>query len=156
MIHWPERYAPEKTHVHVKNELEMDVKPEAVWAWLVRAKLWPTWYANSENVEVEGGGPDLQAGVSFRWKTFGVTLDSKVEEFVPSERMGWTARGMGIDAYHAWLIVGTPSGCHVTTEETQLGLLPRLNKTLRPNHMSRKHQEWLEGLLAKARTGIPT
>ena len=156
MIRWPERYAPEKTHVHVKNELEMDVKPEAAWAWLVRAKLWPTWYANSENVEVEGGGPDLKAGVSFRWKTFGVTLDSKVEAFVPSERLGWTARGMGIDAYHAWMIVGTPSGCHVITEETQLGLLPRLNKAVRPNHMSRKHQEWLEGLLAKARTGIPT
>ena len=155
MIRWPEKYAPERTHVHVKNELEMDAKPEAVWAWLVRAKLWPTWYSNSANVVLEGGGPDLKAGTSFRWKTFGVTLDSKVEEFVPTERLAWSARGMGIDAYHAWLIEGTPSGCHVTTEETQIGLLPRLNKALRPDHMSRKHQEWMEGLLAKAKTSLP-
>jgi len=156
MISWPEKYAPERAHVHVKNELEMDATPEAVWAWLVRAKLWPTWYANSEKVEVEGGGPDLGPGVSFRWKTFGVSLHSRVEEFVPQERMAWSARGMGIDAYHAWLIVPTPAGCHVTTEETQLGLLPRLNKAVRPNHMSRKHQDWLEGLLTKAKTGLPT
>jgi len=156
MIRWPEKYAPGKAQVHVKNELEMDATPEAVWAWLVRAKLWPTWYANSEKVEVEGGGPDLGPGAGFRWKTFGVSLHSRVEEFVPPERMAWSARGMGIDAYHAWLIIPTPAGCRVTTEETQLGLLPRLNKAVRPNHMSRKHQDWLEGLQAKVKTGLPT
>lgn len=155
MIRWPEEYAPERSHVHVKNELEMDVKPEVVWAWLVRAKLWPTWYSNSANVAIEGGGSDLSAGSSFRWKTFGVTLSSKVEEFLPVERLAWSARGMGINAYHAWLIEPTPSGCHVTTEETQIGLLPRLGKALRPNYMSQRHQEWLESLMAKARTGLP-
>jgi len=155
LIRWPEKYAPGRTPVHIRNELDMDVKPDLVWDWLVRAKLWPTWYSNSANVAVEGGGSDLGAGSRFRWKTFGVNLVSKVEEFVPVERLAWSARGMGIDAYHAWLIEPTSLGCHVITEETQIGLLPRLNNIMRPNQMTRKHQEWLESLVAKARTGLP-
>ncbi len=141
--------------VHVRNEMDMPVPPEAVWAWLVRAQLWPAWYPNSQNVVIEGGGPDLKAGSKFRWKTFGVTLDSVVEEFVPPERIAWSARAMGVDAYHAWLVEGGPSGCHVLTEETQNGLLASISNAVRPNNMGNHHQVWLENLLAKAKGGPP-
>jgi Polyketide cyclase / dehydrase and lipid transport len=155
MINWPDRYSPQRARVHVRNEIAMDVKPEIVWAWIIRAKLWPTWYSNSARVAINGGGSDLQAGSTFRWKTFGITLNSKVEEFAPFERLAWSAKATGIDAYHAWLIEPTSDGCHVNTEETQNGWLAALNKATRPNDMSQKHQAWLEGLLAKARTGLP-
>jgi hypothetical protein len=125
----------------------MPVSPEAVWPWLVRAQLWPTWYPNSENVVIEGGGPDLKVDTKFRWKTFGVTLDSAVAEFVPFERLAWSAKSTGVDAYHAWLIARKPEGCHVLTEETQNGLLASLSNALRPGNMSKFHQVWLENLL---------
>ena len=133
----------------------MLVSSEVVWAWLVRAELWPTWYSNSKNVVIEGGGPDLLPGSRFRWTTFGVRLDSKVEEFVPGERIAWTTRAIGIDACHAWLIEKRPSGCYVLTEENQKGLLARLNNFLRPRFLSRLSQGWLEGLLRKAMEGPP-
>jgi Polyketide cyclase / dehydrase and lipid transport len=155
LISWPEGHDPKETAVHVRNELDMPVSPEAVWPWLVRAQLWPTWYPNSESVVIEGGGPDLKLGSKFRWKTFGVTLDSVVAEFVPFERLGWSAKSMGVDAYHAWLIERRPEGCHVLTEETQNGLLASLSNTLRPGNMSRLHQVWLDNLLAKAKGGPP-
>jgi uncharacterized protein YndB with AHSA1/START domain len=155
VINWPEKYAPERTRVHVKNELDMDSRPEIVWAWLVRAPLWPTWYSNSANVTIEGEGPDLKAGSQFHWRTFGVNLASRIEEFVPNERLAWSARGSGVDAFHAWLITPTPAGCHVLTEETQKGLLPWLNSKARPNHMGRWHQSWLEGLRSQAKKGLP-
>jgi hypothetical protein len=155
MINWPDRYSPQRTRVHVRNEIAIAAKPEIVWAWIVRAKLWPAWYSNSARVAINGGGSDLQAGSTFRWKTFGVTLDSKVEEFVPFERLAWSAKATGINAYHAWLIEPTSDGCHVNTEETQNGWLATMNKAVRPNDMGRKHQVWLEGLLAKAMTGLP-
>ncbi len=107
MIRWPEKYHPDRTGVHVRNELEMPVPPEVVWEWLVRAEHWPTWYSNSDKVAVEGGG-SLRPGSKFRWKTFGVNLESKVEEFVPGERIAWSARGPGVDAYHAWYIEPRP------------------------------------------------
>ncbi len=155
MIRWPERYRPETAAVHVRNEIEIPATPETVWAWLIRATLWPTWYANSQNVRIDSGGSDLAAGSKFRWKTFGVTLNSSVEEFSPPERLSWSARSTGIDVYHGWLIERTPAGCHVLTEESQNGLAARLSNALRPNNMSRYHQLWLERLLLKAKTGLP-
>ena len=155
MINWPDRYGPDRTAVHVHNEMEMTVQPEVVWAWLVRAELWPTWYSNSRDVKIEGGGPDLKQGSKFRWRTFGVSLESKVEEFVPCERLGWSARATGIEAYHAWLIERRPSGCHVVTEENQKGFLARLNHALRPSHTGRYHQSWLQSLQEKAKSGPP-
>lgn len=65
MIQWPEKYRPERTAVHMHSELEMSVSSETVWAWLVRADLWPNWYPNSKDVRIEGGGRELQAGSIF-------------------------------------------------------------------------------------------
>jgi uncharacterized protein YndB with AHSA1/START domain len=155
MINWPENYNPERTVVHVRNEIEIPAQPEVVWSWLVRARLWPTWYPNSQNVLVEGGGTDLKLGSRFRWRTFGLTLNSRVEEFVPPERLSWSARSSGVAVYHAWLIGRLPSGCHVLTEESQNGLIARISNALRPNNMSKYHQVWLEQLRAKAISGPP-
>jgi len=155
LIHWPNNYNPDRTRVHVSNQIEIPASSDVVWAWLVRAELWPTWYANSKHVVIEGGGPDLRSGSRFHWTTFGVRLDSKVEEFVPKERLAWSARATGIDAYHAWLIEPRPSGCYVLTEETQNGWLAALSNLLRPKNMSTQHQNWLENLQRKAVQGPP-
>lgn len=155
LIHWPEKYSPERTSVHAHNELDMPVDPGLIWPWLVRADLWPTWYSNSKDVAIEGGEHELKLGTRFTWKTFGASLGSRVEEFLPDERLAWSARGTGIDVYHAWLIERTPSGCHVVTEENQNGFLARLSNSLRPGNMERYHQVWLENLLVKAKSGPP-
>ena len=56
MIRWPERYHPGRAPVHVANETVSPAPAEALWAWLVRAALWPTWYENSSGVEFPEGG----------------------------------------------------------------------------------------------------
>jgi len=155
LIRWPEKHSPERTRVHVRNELEIPTPSNVVWAWLVRAELWPTWYANSKRVIIEGGGPDLRPEAKFRWTTFGVRLNSKVEEFVPGERLAWSAHAMGIDAYHAWLIENRTPGCFVVTEETQNGWLATISNALRPRNMTNQHQNWLESLKRKAAGGLP-
>lgn len=156
VVRWPDHYSPAVAPVHVRNEIDMEGPAGAVWAWLVRARLWPTWYENSAEVEfLDGAPPDLGPDVRFRWTTFGVTLESRVLEFVPSERIAWDARGRGVDAYHAWVISETSRGVHVLTEETQHGWLARLGHSLRPQHMHRYHQIWLEALRKKAAAGPP-
>src|ERR1017187_3215808 len=101
-IIWPNEYRPENPHVFVSNEVVIPAAPETVWAWLIRAKSWPEWYSNSSNVVLQGR--DLAAGMTFHWKTFGVSLKSTVSEFVPHERLAWDAKTFGVDAYHAWLL----------------------------------------------------
>ena len=149
-------YEPTNSPVHVRNELAISSPPETVWAWLIRAQLWPTWYPNSANIMfLSGKPPDLYFGTQFRWKTFGITIESKVLEFVPYERLAWDAHGIGLDAYHAWLIQKNDQGCNVVTEESQQGWVAKLGKTLRPNNMEQKHQVWLEELRDKAKSGLP-
>lgn len=155
-IRWPNHYEPSRCPVHVRNELDMAASPECVWAWLIRPMLWPDWYANSANVEIlEGPGPDLKEGTLFRWKTFGITIESTVLECVPDERIAWEAHAFGIDVYHAWVLQPSAKGCLVVTEETQHGWLARLGTIFMPNRMHKYHQLWLEGLENKARAGFP-
>jgi hypothetical protein len=75
-----------------------------------------------------------------------------VREFEPLERLAWSARGIGVDAYHAWLF--EPN--NVLTEETQNGFLARLGSLAMPNRMHKYHQIWLENLSEKALTGLPS
>ncbi|GAC1560487.1 MAG: SRPBCC domain-containing protein [Polyangiales bacterium] len=154
-IRWPAEFDPARAPIHVRNERVMTRGAPAVWAWLVRATAWPTYYANSSNVRLEGGGDELSAGQVFRWKTFGVRLRSVVEECVPTERLAWNARGLGVWAYHAWLLLPHGDGCRVITEETQFGLLSRLGSALMPERMHRQHQAWLDALEEKSRSGAP-
>ena len=134
----------------------MEASADAVWAWLIRAEFWPTWYANAAHVRfLQGTPPDLSAAARFSWKTFGVTLQSTVLEFVPPERIAWDARRFGVDAYHAWVISATPRGSHVLTEETQHGWLARLGDFLMPWRMHQHHQRWLEKLRDNAARGLP-
>ncbi len=151
-INWPEKYRPENCAVHVANELAMDVAPEAVWNCLIQASRWPEWYINAANVVVRDA-PDgkLSDGADFRWKTFGVTIETKVKEFLPRERIAWSAKAFGLDVYHAWLIIPTPNGCTVITEETQHGFLARLGQFFMPGRMHKFHQIWLESLFDRAK-----
>ena len=156
LVRWPSRYAPATASVHVRNTIEVAAPVAAVWGWLIRAQHWPDWYVNASNVKfVEGTSPDLSPGARFRWTTFGVRLESTVLEFVPFERIAWDARGIGVDAYHAWVLSSIPGGTHVLTEETQHGWLARVSHAVMPRRMHKYHQIWLEGLRAKAGQPLP-
>ena len=153
-IAWPARFAPANSPIHVRNELAIAAAPERVWSWLIRAQNWPRWYANASNVRfLDGAPPDLSAGTRFRWRTFGVGIESTVREWAPPARLAWDAHGIGVEAYHAWLITPTADGCHVLTEETQHGVIARLGALLMPRRMWRYHQIWLESLRERALSG---
>jgi Polyketide cyclase / dehydrase and lipid transport len=156
-IRYPPPYAPNRTRVYVSNHLEMAAPCERVWAWLVRAPLWPSWYPNAVGVRIESpaGATDLALGTRFHWKTFGIWIDSVVEECVAGERIAWSARAPGVDAYHAWLLTPAGRSCHVLTEETQNGWLAALTNFVMPNRMHTHHQIWLERLRDKSAGGLP-
>ena len=147
-IHWPKGFGPGEAPIHVVNRIETETAPEIVWRRLIHAAGWPDIYANASDVAIEGGGADLFAGARFNWKTFGVALRSEVKEFEPDSRIAWLAKGTGVTAYHAWLIVPVGTGCAVLTEETQYGLVSRVGRLLFPTRMERWHQRWLEALAA--------
>jgi len=155
-IDWPEHCAPQNAPVHVRNSLTIEAPAERVWAWLVRAELWPDWYCNASRVRIGGNqGPNLALDTAFRWRTFGMGIRSRVREFVPFSRIAWDGKAVGIDVYHAWVLQDRGQGCTVVTEETQHGVIARLGAWLMPKRMSSFHQIWLESLAEKAVQGMP-
>lgn len=147
-IRWPKGFGPAEAPIHVVNRIDTATTPEIVWRRLIHAAGWPAIYANASDVAIEGGGADLFADAHFTWKTFGIALKSEVKEFEPETRIAWLAKGIGITAYHAWLIVPVGTGCTIVTEETQYGLVSRVGRLLFPTRMERWHQKWLEALAA--------
>ncbi|HEX3530936.1 MAG TPA: SRPBCC family protein [Thermoanaerobaculia bacterium] len=155
-IRWPADFTPAQCPVHVTNELAVRVPVDRVWAWLIRAALWPSWYFNSKDIcFLSGPPPDLALGTRFRWWTFGVTIESTVREFVPGERIAWDGHAFGVHVYHAWLIRPTQDGCHILTEEVQRGFKSRLGAVIWPTRMSHHHGIWLERLRDNAASGMP-
>lgn len=153
LIRWPDKFHPDRAPIYIKNEIESNAQPQQVWAWLIRARNWPKWYPNAKRVRT--GTDQLEANAIFRWTTFGMRLKSVVEEFVPNQRIAWSAHGLGIDVYHAWLIKKTASGSRIITEETQYGWACSLSKRVFPNRMYNQHQIWLANLSKKAEQGAP-
>jgi hypothetical protein len=110
-ILWPPGYEPANFPVHVQNHILLNVSSEVLWAWLVRAPLWLTWYQNSSNVRIlTGQSKDLSLNTRFRWKTFGLAIESTVLEFVPFTRIAWDAHAPGFEGYHAWLLLALMRG----------------------------------------------
>ena len=155
-VRWPDRNHPGNSSIHVRNELNMTATPSLVWAWLVRAPLWPNWYENASDVRIAGPEEDLTDGSRFRWKTMGITVSCKVTEYIFEERIAWSGRAFGIEVHHAWVLTPSNLGCKVLTEETQRGWPAILGKLfLLPRQMHAAHQLWLEGLQCQAQSGSP-
>jgi hypothetical protein len=145
-IHWPAESDPNRCPMHVVNSLSIAASPEIVWEQLIAATDWSSWNPNVSNVDLKNGFRNLSQNADFTWKASGATTASTVKEFVPNQRLAWDARGLGLRAYHAWLIIPTPQGCRVLSEETLCGTVARLLKLFAPNLISHLNQQWLEGL----------
>ena len=151
IIIYPTKFKPSNCPIFEHNEIFINASPEKIWFWLTKATSWPQWYSNASNIQILNKDKNhLQSASKFKWKTFGVNLTSEVEEYMPSQRLAWRAEGMGVLAYHAWLIISNENSCKVITEETQQGWVCRLGKLFMPNSLHNHNQLWLEGLKNKS------
>lgn len=155
-VHWAADFDPAAVPTYVYNELDTTATPETVFAWLARAPRWPEWYPNSADVTLRSfAGPDLQLGTHFTWTTFGVHVDTYVEEFVPPYRIAWRGYVMGSEVIHAWVFERAGAGAKLITEEVQRGFVCILARACFMQGLQEKHQLWLERLAAQAESGLP-
>ena len=73
-------------------------------------------------------------------------IESRVHEFVPNSRIGWFGDGMGMQAYHTFLLLEAPEGCLVVTEEVVTGPGAVEFRKKDPGAMHRGHDLWLSSL----------
>ncbi|KAH9881889.1 hypothetical protein J1614_001060 [Plenodomus biglobosus] len=160
-IIWPAHFLPGTTDNFVSNErIVKDVTSSQIWALVANISNWPTYYANCSHITPPDSGPFLHLHNTFSFSTFGFPpLPCTVEESVPpaangaAGRLAWSAKTEdGLEVYHAWLVEDLEGQrVRVLTQESQIGGVFREWEGKRPNVMLLGHQDWLDGLVAKAK-----
>ncbi|KVM66265.1 MULTISPECIES: SRPBCC family protein [Burkholderia] len=151
-IHWPDGFRPETADLFSHNEATLQASCRDVWEHIVDATRWPQWYPNSADVKIVGDGSVLTANSVFRWTTFGLPLESKVNEFVPYSRIGWYGYAPGTQPsaarsfYHTWYLVPKGGACRVVTDEIGMGPDAAHLRETDESLMHRGHDLWLATL----------
>lgn len=150
-IDWPAAYTPEEARFFVHSELAINAAPETVWAVLIQASEWESYYDGaSDLVLIDNTTGRLSEDAVFTWKTMGLDFTSTVKEFKPPYRLSWESSKKSISGYHAWLIIPTETGCTLITSEAQHGFMTLPQKLFVPNKLRRLHDGWLEQIKHKS------
>jgi len=147
-IRWPTGFAPEKADLFAHNHAHVNAPCEAVWRHIVDARSWPEWYPNAADVRLLGGAQALGPAVRWRWRTFGLTIESWIKEFEPGRRLTWFGGAPGEPPafYHAWLLTPETGGCRVVMDEAGVGAGAAAFRTADEGRMHRGHALWLATL----------
>jgi len=147
-IHWPQGFDPLKADLFSHNELVINASCERVWSHIIDATKWPVWYPNSKDVRIVSDGPVLTHDSVFRWTTFGLPLESRINEFVPYTRIGWFgyAPGAAPSFYHTWYLTPKDTACLVITDEVGMGADAAHLRETDESLMHRGHDLWLATL----------
>ncbi len=150
-INWPADYKPGRSKFYVHNEIEINAKPDVVWAYLIDALQWQSWYKGAKNVSfINPADTVLNARSVFRWQTMGLKFESAVRQFEPNRLLAWESKKKSIRGFHVWLIVPTAKGCKVITDESQNGWLTFFEKTFQGKKLKKLHDSWLTELKRKS------
>jgi hypothetical protein len=146
-IHWPDGFDPSSADLFSHNELLIDASCERAWDNIIDATKWPQWYPNSKDVRIIDGAM-LAEGTVFRWETFGLPIESKINEFAPYTRIGWYgyAPGKAPAFYHTWFLTQTGDACLVVTDEAGIGKDAAHLRETDGSLMHRGHDLWLATL----------
>jgi hypothetical protein len=121
-IHWPQGFDPSQADLFSHNELLINASCARIWSHIIDANKWPEWYPNAREVKITGDTV-LKDGTMFRWTTFGLPIESKVNEFTPYTRIGWYgyAPGTAPSFYHTWYLKTRGDARLVVTDEVGKG-----------------------------------
>ncbi len=142
-IRWPDGFDPGDADLFAHNAIIINAPAMTVWGKLVAAAAWPTWYSNSRDVVIDDPSGELGEHVTFNWTTFGLTIASRVADFVPYSRLSWYGNGDQLRAYHTWLLIPRlGDSTYVVMEEIGMGDGAQHLALTNPGHMHRGHDLW--------------
>lgn len=136
-----------KAPVYARNEILVAADVGAVWDLMASIASWPEWHAG---IRVKKCPDPVREGIVFEWAIGGFGVRTRLEEFAPTARLGWSGRAFGATGRHLWTFERRGEGTLVVSEESMAGFMARVSKLLAPSFVSDSNQLWLEKLKERA------
>lgn len=106
--------APVRAHY----EIDINAPLDTVWRLHADVNNWSTWQTDITAAHIDGA---FQPGSSFEWTSYGFTVVSTIYAVTERSRVLWGGTSGGITGVHEWVFSETPTGVHVTMDESFAG-----------------------------------
>ena len=139
----------ENAPVITRDEILIDAPLERVWGLHTDISSWSEWLPDIDASTIEG---PLAVGTVFRWQTYGLSIESTIQEIDPPRRIVWSGPAQGITAIHLWTMTPSVKGVVVHTEESWEGDPVRAQPKEMQQALDGSLRAWLQSLKDKAET----
>ena len=133
--------------VRASHEIDINAPPDTVWRLHADVNSWPAWQTDITAAHIVGA---FQPGTSFEWTSYGFTVISTIYAVAERARVLWGGTAGGITGVHEWVFSRTPTGVHVTTEESFAGDPVQSDVTGMQSALDGSLVAWLRHLKAAA------
>jgi hypothetical protein len=115
---------PEGLHMIIEETVLIKADINKIWKTFTELATWPDWNTVVRNAVTDSGRFLQGEQLTFSLKPFSVsiTLNSTIEEVVPSQRIVWSGSKFGIFSRHEFLFQQLTDSSKITSRETFSGL----------------------------------
>ena len=141
----------ETAPVIARHGIDIAAPLATVWRLHTDVNGWPAWQPDITSASLDGA---LEPGARFGWSTAGLEITSTVYAVDEPSRTLWGGPANGIDGVHEWMFRETPTGVHVTTNESWSGPPVEADATTLQSQLDASLMAWLRHLRAAAEATV--
>jgi len=137
----------ENAPVITRDEILIDAPLDTIWGLQTDISSWSQWQPDIDASRIEG---PLEVGTVFRWQTYGLSIESTIQEIDAPRRIVWSGLAHGITAIHVWTMTPSEDRVLVHTEESWDGDPKRAEPEEMQQALDSSLRAWLQSLKHKA------
>jgi hypothetical protein len=137
----------ENAPVITRDEILIDAPLDTIWSLQTGISSWSEWQPDIDASTIEG---PLEVGTVFRWQTYGLRIESTIQEIDAPRRIVWSGLAHGITAIHSWTMTPSEDRVLVYTEESWDGDPVRADPEEMQQALDGSLRAWLQSLKHKA------
>ena len=137
----------ENAPVITRDEILIDAPLDTIWSLQTGISSWSEWQPDIDASTLEG---PLEVGTVFRWQTYGLSIESTIQEIDAPRRIVWSGLAQGITAIHSWTMTPSEDRVLVHTEESWDGDPVRAEPEEMQQALDGSLRAWLQSLKHKA------
>jgi uncharacterized protein YndB with AHSA1/START domain len=137
----------ETAPVITRAEILINAPLGTIWSLHADISSWSEWLPDIDASTIEG---PLEVGTVFHWQTYGLSIESTIQEIDPPRRIVWSGPAQGITAIHVWTMTPSEDGVLVHTAESWNGDPVRAQPKEMQQALDSSLRGWLQSLKHEA------